>query len=128
MSERGVTLVEMAIVIPLLIVLIMGMVDMGRALAAQITLQDAVSEGALFGSQNPNDYTEVRARVMDAADIPLQADDVTVTCPGTKQIHVAATHDVEMLTFVGQWFGASLTLEPESQGTVVTSATCQPSS
>lgn len=126
-NERGATLVEMSIVIPLLIVIVMGIADLGRALAAQITLQDAVSEGALFGSQSPDDYTEVRQRVVDAADVPLDPDDIAVECPEPKTIQVTATYEVDMITFVGRWFGSSLTIAPDSVGTVITSSTCQPS-
>lgn len=126
-KDRGATLVETALVVPLLVVLVMGIADLGRGLAAQITLRDAVSEGALYGSQSPNDYSQVRQRVVDAADVPLAPEDVAVTCPDSKTITVTATHEVDMITFVGRWFGSTLTIEASSVGTVITSGTCQPS-
>lgn len=126
--ERGAAIVETAILIPFLALLVLGITDLGRALSAQISLQDAVSEGALYGSQFPDDYSLLRQRVMDAStDLSLGAGDVIVTCPTPKQIVVTADHQVDMITFVGQWFGSTLDLQASSTGTVVTSATCQPS-
>jgi Flp pilus assembly protein TadG len=118
--------VETAIVMSLLLLLVLGMADFGRVLAAQISLKDAVSEGALYATQAPDDHTLVQQRVVDSADGLIVASDVTIACPDPKTVAVTATHDVDMITFVGQWFGASLTLSPSAVGTVIVSATCQP--
>lgn len=125
--DRGAALMEAALVIPLLLLLVLGIADLGRAFAAQITLQDAVSEGALFGTKTPDDYALIRQRVEDSADVTLAPEDITVDCPTPKTVHVSATHDIEMITFVGRWFGTEITVTPEAVGTVITSSTCSPS-
>lgn len=44
--ERGAAAVEFALVLPILVMLIFGIVDFGRMLAAKITLTEAAREGA----------------------------------------------------------------------------------
>lgn len=123
--DRGTALVEVALVISLLVILILGIADLGRALSTQINLQDAVSEGALFATKTPNDPAAIASRVVDAADIPLTPADITITCPsGPKIVDVSATFGVPMLTFVGQWFGSSIMITRSAVATVITSDTC----
>ncbi|GAB2764900.1 TadE/TadG family type IV pilus assembly protein [Sinomonas soli] len=45
-SERGAAAVEFAIVLPVLLVLLLGIIDFGRAFSAQQTLTYAAREGA----------------------------------------------------------------------------------
>lgn len=126
--DRGASVVEAAILFPFLVVLVMGITDLGRALGAQITLRDAVSEGALFGSQFPDDYALVRQRATDAGQsLNLALTDISIACPDPKTLIVSASHDVGMLTFVGQWFGSDLTINASSQAMVFSAGTCQPS-
>lgn len=128
--ENGATLVEAALVIPIVVLLLMGVVDFARAFLAEITLNNAVSEGALYAAQFPDDHTKTRQRVIDAgADLNLEADDIVVTCPiidGAEHINVEAETDVEMLTFVGQWFASEMTLVADSTSINTQSAPCDP--
>lgn len=128
--DRGAAIVETAILVPFVLLLVMGLIDLGRAYSTQITLNNAVSEGALFAAQFPDDHTKTRQRVLDAAaDIGLQAGDVTVTCDTSTDpelITVAATLEVDMLTFVGQWFGPDITLTSDSIGVNTRSDPCDP--
>ncbi len=45
-GDRGAALVELAIVLPVLVVLLVGIVEAGRVLAAQVALQGAARDGA----------------------------------------------------------------------------------
>lgn len=45
-SERGAAAVEFGLVLPILLVLLLGIIDFGRAYHAQITLTHAAREGA----------------------------------------------------------------------------------
>ena len=45
-DEQGAAAVEMALVLPLLLLLLFGIIDFGRVLNAQITLTEAAREGA----------------------------------------------------------------------------------
>lgn len=126
-TERGSVLVETAILVPLLLVLVMGIVDLGRSFSAQITLRDAASEGALFATSSPGDPNLIRARVLDSAEnLNIDPGDVEISCDDPKTVVVTVSHDVDMLTFVGEWFGPSIVLKADSTGTVITSGTCMP--
>ena len=52
-SERGQSLVELALVLPLLILLLAGTVDLGRAFFSYIVITNAAQEGARAGSRMP---------------------------------------------------------------------------
>lgn len=118
--DDGASLVEAAFILPLVILLLMGVVDFARGFLAEITLNNAVSEGALYAAQFPDNLGNTKQRVREAGDdLDLEDADITVTCidvpdPDPDQIEVAATADVDMLTPVGQWFGSVITLDSES--------------
>lgn len=50
MKERGQGLVEMALILPFLLVLIVGIVEVGAALNRQLVVVNAAREGARFGA------------------------------------------------------------------------------
>ena len=73
-SERGQTMVETAMVLPILLVLVFGMIDFGRVFNAWITVTNSAREGARVGATR-QDETAIEARVA-AAMGPI--DDYTV--------------------------------------------------
>ena len=50
---RGQSLVELAIVLPVLLLLVGGAVDLGRLFSAQVAISNAAKEGAFFGATSP---------------------------------------------------------------------------
>jgi len=50
-GERGANLAEFALVAPLLIFLVFGIVDLGRAFYGYVVITNAVREGARYGSR-----------------------------------------------------------------------------
>lgn len=52
-SPRGQSLVELALMLPILLMLVGGAMDLGRAYAATISLEGAAREGALYAARNP---------------------------------------------------------------------------
>lgn len=62
--ERGANLVEAALVLPLLILLLVFVVDLGRAYFTYITMIDVAREGARWGANN---YTKADAEIQAAA-------------------------------------------------------------
>jgi Flp pilus assembly protein TadG len=52
-DESGQSLVEFALMFTILTIILMGILDLGRAYYAYIALQDAVGEGAAYASMNP---------------------------------------------------------------------------
>jgi len=52
-SERGQSLVEIALSLPLLLLLLSGLLDLGRLYFVYVALEDGAGEGALYLSINP---------------------------------------------------------------------------
>lgn len=61
-GERGQSLVELAISLPIILVLLLGTFDFGMAIFSYSMLRDAAQEGALYGSFNPANKTEIERR------------------------------------------------------------------
>jgi hypothetical protein len=61
--ERGQSLTEAAIFITLLMVVLAGVIDLGRMYYTYLALKDAAAEGAAYGSMEPSDLAGVDARV-----------------------------------------------------------------
>ncbi len=61
--ERGQSLTEAAIFITLLMVVLAGLIDLGRMYYTYLALKDAAAEGAAYGSMEPADLAGVEARV-----------------------------------------------------------------
>ncbi len=61
-NERGQSLVELAISLPVLILILLGTVDFGMAIFSYSVLRDAAQEGAFYGSFNPSNKAEIENR------------------------------------------------------------------
>ncbi len=90
-SERGQSLVELAISLMVILMVLAGAVDFGRAFFAIIALRDAAQEGVLYASVNPDDEAGIEARVqtmssspIDMASIPPTDIDVSWSDPAHK--------------------------------------------
>lgn len=70
-SERGQSLIELAVSFTLIMFILSGAVDIGRAYFAVISMRDAVQEGVIFGSANPDDITAIEDRVKFSSTGPL---------------------------------------------------------
>ena len=68
-TEKGQSLVEFGIGLFILIILLAGSVDAGRALVTYMALREAAQEGALYGSTNPTANSLIEDRVQDSSDV-----------------------------------------------------------
>ena len=115
-EERGQALVELAIVLLLLVVILAGMVDLGRALNAYIVITNAAREGARAGSLHVSGadlVPAVQARVIaeaaasgvDLSDPGRSGIEVGPVGPAGTPVTVTVTHQVPLifagLIFVG---------------------------
>jgi Flp pilus assembly protein TadG len=67
-GERGQSLIEFALVVPIFFLLIMGIVDLGHALHDYVVLENAAREGARYGSRYAwVDDTEIQTIVRNEA-------------------------------------------------------------
>ena len=120
-DERGATAVEFAFIMPLLILLVLGIAEFGRAFQVQGTLSAAAREGVrLMALQN--DPAAARAAVRTAAaslDPAVTNAQITIrlvgstalTCPtiGAGSTAVRLTVDYEMPSLTG-FFGSAFDL------------------
>ena len=109
--ERGQSLVETAVVFPILLLLLAAIIDFGRAFDAYIILTNAAREGARFGSVNPElEEAEVKQLVVDdvlgsGTNITqmagFNAGNVTVNGQeeGSEVVKVTVTYQFDL------WFG-----------------------
>ena len=91
-GERGVALVEFALVLPFVAVVVFGVVDLGRAYTLQNRLRNAAREGARFAQFQPE---QVQAGA---------------SCPDPNNIAYAANHEegTHTYTVVAQrWNGTA---------------------
>ena len=114
-SERGQSLVELAISIVILIYLLAGAVEFGLAFFQYVQLRDAAQEGALYGSMNPptsagdtSKITTIQNRAKAASNRPIDlANDPSVTVDvvvtdgqycegGSLQVTVSYPHQIFM--------------------------------
>jgi Flp pilus assembly protein TadG len=72
--EKGQSLVELAISLPVILLLLLGTFDFGMALFSYSILRDAAQEGALYGSFNPNNKAAIENRARNI--LPRQEDEV----------------------------------------------------
>ena len=142
-SERGQSLVELAISIVVLLMLLSGAVEFGIAFFRMVQLRDAAQEGALYGSINPMDSAGIESRArnsstspLDLANLPCQinGDGVCVTieylsatvnpCPGDGiRVTVAYNHKIFM-PFVSAAIGRSkFPLSAQVTHTILTNLT-----
>jgi Flp pilus assembly protein TadG len=63
-QTRGQSLVELAILLPMMMILVAGIVDIGRAYYTYLSLHDAAAEGAAYGSIHPSDTAGIVDRVV----------------------------------------------------------------
>lgn len=110
--QRGAAAVETAVLGAFLIVLLLGIVDVGRAIFTRMALEDAAEEGAAYASLAEGISTaDIAARVRASVDRPdLSAATVTVTCLEdtkgnrriTRFVTVEVVFDQDLIT-PGAW-------------------------
>lgn len=70
-NEKGQSLTELAISFTFLMLLLAGTVDLGRMFFTMIQLQDAAQEGAIYGSTDPTNNSQIEARVRNTSSNPV---------------------------------------------------------
>ena len=132
--DRGQSLVEMTAGLMFLLIMLAGIVDVGRALFSQVALLDAAEEGALYGSLAPTDIGGIESRIRDNSEAAIDfsdADDVhiAVEYPGPAcaghLLRVTVSHDFVVTTpFMGTILGSQTFLLSSSAETLILSPEC----
>jgi Flp pilus assembly protein TadG len=118
-SQRGSTLVEFAMLVPVLMLLTFGTFEFGRVLNAQLTINNAAREGARAASVGATvgeieDAVEALATTLHIEDLSIIVEQ-TGTDKGSP-IRVTVSYPVELVTpFLADFFGSNtVTLEAEA--------------
>lgn len=115
-SERGAAAVEFALVFPLLVLVLFGIVEFGSIFNAQLMLTSAAREGARSMAIN-NDAAAAKSLLIGAAvglSPAVTAANVTITpaaCAANSNVTVLVTYNKPFLTGL---FGTSITLTGEA--------------
>jgi len=119
-ADRGQTLVEFALILPILLLMLIGIFDFGRAVFIYNAISNGAREGARYGIIHPTDVAEIEARaVAQTALIDLGDPNLTITVEtpdGTGRgdpLTVTMQYDFYAVTpFLSiVWGGGSLPLE-----------------
>ena len=147
--NRGQSLVEFALVLPLMLFLLAMAIDFGRLFYTYVAVENAAKEGAIYGAQNPICATDANAvlcpdpqnvewRVLnEAANLPgLQVSTIECrerasgtaygdlrSCKDGDTYVVGTTFDFRLVTpILSAVLGNGLTLQSESQSKVLNEA------
>ena len=138
--EKGQSLVELAFTIVLLMIMIAGIVDLGRIFFHYITMRDSAMEGIAYGSIEPTHCAQIVERIRSSMDDPY-AMTITILMNGESCSTASATsdactgNDIEItvvdeefpitMPFLGTFLGRqSISLESTVHGTILRPA-CQ---
>jgi hypothetical protein len=124
--QVGQGLVEFALGITFLMILLAGVMDLGRAFFTYISMMDAAQEGASYGSISPLDVSGIRQRVRETSSGPIAFatfpdDQIDILASGSvcagDGIKIVVEYDFE---FVAPFLsGTTLPLSAEVEDTIL---------
>ena len=82
-TQSGQEMVELAILLPLLLLFVFGVLDLGRVFHAAITITNAAREGARYGMIYPDDIPAIVTATLREAEnsgIDMSSSTVNVNC------------------------------------------------
>jgi Flp pilus assembly protein TadG len=106
--DRGAAAVEFALVFPLLLLIVFGIIDFGRALNAQITLTQAAREGAGLDAVGDASGTVITATKQAATGLSPVNVSVIACPPGvnpSQNATVSVTYQFSFITPIGALAG-----------------------
>jgi hypothetical protein len=112
MPKKGQSLTEFALILPILLLLIMGIFDLGRAIYYFSAINHAAHEGARYGAINYDNESEIESRVRTSAigiGDALVFNDIGAYCDSYDRpyIHIDLQYSFEPVTpMIGNYLGA----------------------
>jgi Flp pilus assembly protein TadG len=129
MRERGQSIVELALVLPILLIILLGVLDLGRVYYVMVALEDMAAEGATFAMIHPDpaDLQDVqeRAAAGSAGLVEVEASTVRVDYPAAAipgaPITVTVPYSFTFVTpFVGAMFeDSAVELRGTATGSII---------
>lgn len=134
-AEEGSSTIELALILPLLVLLFMGAIDLGTLYYKEIEVSSAAEAGALYGLKYPTDVNGMRAAaVLDAPNVsgltavasygcecsdgssPVASCTAVPTCSSNFVNYVSVTTSVQSnLLFAGAGMPGTITLSGSSR-------------
>jgi len=107
-SEKGASAVEFALILPILIILVFGIVEFGIAFNNYITITHAAREGARIAAVDLNNPDLKNIIIERAYPVPITPEDITISTPeGTNigdPVEVEITYNISItIPLVGSW-------------------------
>lgn len=135
-KESGQSLVEMALSFTILMLLVAGVIDLGRAFFTYISLSDAAQEGGAYAAMEPTDSAGIRSRVKETTNSPVDLSiisdgSIAITpsgsyCAGfsgsvSNSIQVTVTYTLQFLFPMSNLLlpGGQITLNATSVNTII---------
>jgi len=125
-GSRGQSLTEFALGITFILVMMAGLMDLGRAYFSFLSLQDAAQEGALYGSLSAPDTAGIRARVRDSSGWPIDFATFTdaqiqidVTGPACSGNEIKVTVNLDFMLVAPFLGGQALPLVADATDTIL---------
>ena len=122
-GEAGAELVEMALTLPLILMVLLGLSDFGFLFQKYEIINNSAREGARYAARPNTLPADVQARVLtyiQGSGLPTSAGNPTIVVtpttlssgPGTwqaQQVDVAYVHDYTFFGPFASWFGGNFT-------------------
>jgi Flp pilus assembly protein TadG len=103
-GERGQDLIELALVLPVLLIILVGVVDLGRAFQTYLVLTNAAREGARQGTLNAFDVSAIQDTALhETRNAGLADSAVTVSvvpASSGQPVRVSVQYDFPLLSGV----------------------------
>ena len=140
--EKGQSFLELSFILIILLLILSGIVDLGRAIFINFAMQDAASEGIVYGTSFPTDCNGIRIRVGNnlanarlggGMTVEVQIQDKSngfayVTCEAIPISHVYAGELMRItvtksfnitMPLIGAFIGQTIPLSTTSQGIIL---------
>lgn len=102
-SERGAAAVEFALILPVLLLMVLGMLEFSRAYNTQISLSGAAREGAreMAIHGDANDAIDAAIAAAPSVNPQVVSGDITIspaTCSAGSQVEFQIDYDLPLMT------------------------------
>jgi hypothetical protein len=130
-SEKGQSLLELAVSLVFLLTILAGIVDLGRAIFTKFALQDAAEEGIVFGTSFPTHCNQIHERIAyniavvvtikrnNGSYAPCSGIPIAEVFAGKEmRIEVSQTFQITM-PFLGAIIGQTIPLRATANGIIL---------